>query len=239
MGATPSRASWDVVTFASSARPVSITMTYNITHARARNVALVAKPNASIITRVVDKRPVTLVLDAITNSLVSSAWVTITCIPPPTGKELTLPKRSNLCVPPYASAPYVTDSFDPTKLRDQRMPLLQTISWSHQTSMLHPESHQTRIKEKIIEIPKTEGRRVTESGRKRQSLCLLGQRNHARHGGSRAQSGVCCYFQQRRTVSFWRPYLHRSLSRLVEGIGPGFQTHHQFIIPKGSILTSS
>ena len=85
--------------------------------------------------------------------------------------------------------------------------------------MLHPESHQIERKREIAQIPKTEGRWLTESGRKGQSLGVLG---HARHGGSRAQPGVRCHFQQQRTVSFRRYHLHRRRFGLVEEIVPQF-----------------
>ena len=167
-GAIPSWASWDIIIFALSARPVSIQMTYNIIPARERNVALVAKPNVVIITTVVDKRPVTLGLDAIANYLESSAWVTLRCILPPTGKDQHC-QKDQTCVCHHTQvsrlqrAPPSSQNWSVPRLWDQWMPILQAISWSHQTSMLRPESHQIRRKEKIIEILKAEGRQVTKS----------------------------------------------------------------------------
>lgn len=80
---------------------VSIQMTCTIIRARERHVV--------VIIRVLDKRPVTHVFDAIANSLVSSVWVTITHIPPLTKKAHTAkkikPVFATLCKCPDCNRP--------------------------------------------------------------------------------------------------------------------------------------
>ena len=107
----------------------------------------------------------------------------------------------------------------------RRMSLVQRVSQSLSSSMLHPEPHQTGAEEKVTEIPKTQGQWFTKQPNQRKPFRLLGQRDHARHRRPRTQSRVCRHLQLRRALSFRRDHLHSGFSRLVEGTEPRFQTH--------------
>ena len=62
-----------------------------------------------------------------------------------------------------------------SRLRHRQMPLLQTISQSLSSPMLHTGSHQIRRKREIAEIQKMQGGWIAKSRRERQRLRLLGE----------------------------------------------------------------
>ena len=91
---------------------------------------------------------------------------------------------------------------DATRLRYGRMPLLQRISQSLHPPVLYPEPHQAGAEKEIIEIEKTESGRIGEHAHQGQAVRVLGQRDHARHGGSHTQPRVRCHLQLRRPLPF-------------------------------------
>ena len=70
------------------------------------------------------------------------------------------------------------------------------------SSMLHPKPAQTGTEKKATEVQKAQGRWFAKQPNQTKPLCVLGQRDNARHGHPRAQPGVCRHVQLRRPLSF-------------------------------------